>query len=131
MRNALLAIMLSLGVLAAACGTPASDGDTFSPLPNNVHGTVLMGPMCPVEQVGSPCPDRPIQARVRITFPDGMRTVLDTDARGRFDVTLGPGSYTIEATGLDAGRSSKPTTFEVPAGEGVTNVTVTVDSGIR
>jgi hypothetical protein len=57
--------------------------------------------------------------------------VTDTDAQGRFQLQLRPGRYEAWAVAVDSHRGSKTTTFQVPSGTGVTNLVVTVDSGIR
>src|SRR5437870_3253948 len=42
---------------------------------SGIRGVVLLGPMCPVGRVGSPCPDRPIAAVVRVSGSQGEATV--------------------------------------------------------
>jgi hypothetical protein len=131
MRIATIGLAGSIALLAIACGSGPNAGDSIPPTPNGVHGVVVLGPMCPVLQENSPCPDQPIRARLRVTTPDGASFVTDTDAQGRFELTLDPGRYVIQAVSLGAGQSSKPTPFEVPASGNVTGLIVRVDSGIR
>jgi hypothetical protein len=131
MRIATFALVGILGLVVVACGGAPVDGDTSPPVASNVRGVVLLGPMCPVVRENSPCPDRPIQARLRVTSADGASFVADTDEEGRFHLTLEPGRYAVHAVDLTLGRSSKPTTFEVPPSGPVVDVVVLVDSGIR
>lgn len=54
-----------------------------------------------------------------------------SDDDGRFEIEVGPGSYTLAATiQKDAARSVMPTPVEVVSGE-VVRADVLVDSGIR
>jgi hypothetical protein len=132
MRIATVFLVGAIALGAIACGQPVDGVDTFSPPGSlNLHGKVVLGPMCPVLQENSPCPARPIRARVWVRFPDRGIVVTDTDAHGRFQLQLGPGGYEAWAVAADSRRSSKTTTFRVTSRTGVTNLIVTVDSGIR
>jgi hypothetical protein len=96
---------------------------------SGIQGIVLLGPMCPVEQASSPCPDKPIAATVRINGPQGETTVR-SGSDGRFQAALAPGHYTLQADRLQPIRTSKPIDVIVFAGRW-TRSTVPVDSGIR
>jgi hypothetical protein len=90
---------------------------------------VLLGPMCPVERVGSPCPDRPIAAEVSVSGRHGETTVR-SGSDGRFRIALAPGRYTLRAAGPSSIQTSKPVGVSVVSGHWTT-ATVLVDSGIR
>jgi hypothetical protein len=82
---------------------------------SGIQGIVLLGPMCPVEQASSPCPDKPIAATVRINGPQGETTVR-SGSDGRFQAALAPGHYTLQADRLQPIRTSKPIDVIVFAG---------------
>ena len=121
--------MTGLLVAVSACGvaTEPSEGET------GVRGVVLAGPQCPVETVASPCPDRPLpQVPVRLSNEAGAQVgEVTTDERGRFSVSVPPGSYLVEAiVGPSGPVSAEP--VRVTVGEvGFVEVTVHVDTGIR
>jgi hypothetical protein len=124
-----LLVAVSLVVLGVACGKAAPS--TVGTGDAGINGMVLLGPTCPVETAESPCPDKPIAAKVTVSTLDG-RTVatVQSGSDGRFRVALSPGTYTLMATGLKNIRSSKPTTVTVPVAAFVDAI-VAVDSGIR
>lgn len=95
---------------------------------------MLLGPQCPVEQVGSPCPDKPVAAEVQVFEAGSEDLVTSTDSGedGRFRIDLEPGSYELlpvvsEAGGLPYGKRVQVT---VRAGKH-TRVVLGLDSGIR
>ena len=132
MRIVLPAIALALALLAVACG-----GDPVSgpPESSGIEGVVLLGPLCPVVQAGSPCPDKPFVATVDVFTADRSRkvTTFTSDAEGRFRVGLLPGEYYIDPLPPDP-RSPLPR--GAPQTVVVENmkwaqVTITYDTGIR
>lgn len=121
-----LLILLTL----ASCA-PAAEGRRPA---SGVAGRVLLGPQCPVEQVGSPCPDKPVAAEVQVFEPgsDEVVTSRDSGEDGRFRIDLEPGSYELlpvvsDAGGLPYGKRVQVT---VESGE-YARVTLSLDSGIR
>ncbi len=93
---------------------------------------MLVGPTCPVEQAGSPCPDRPLATDLEIVSGSDVVATVRSGSDGRFRVALEPGRYTI--------RPGGDTTVGLPRGTPVdvtvsphtfTSVTVPFDSGIR
>jgi hypothetical protein len=130
MTRAVAAIALAL-TLAACAG-----GSSGSPVPDakdqGIRGVVLAGPQCPVETAESPCPDRPLPG-VRVEIRRGGDTVVRarSDDEGRFAVVVPPGTYAVRAPiGQDGFMSSQPVAVEVRPGA-YTDVTVSVDTGIR
>jgi hypothetical protein len=114
-----------LALMLAACASEPS-------MSSGIDGIVLYGPVCPVETVSSPCPDRPYQADVRIVERTSGRTVATVRSGddGRFRIALEPGEYTLQAVADTPIGGGKPVDVTVVAGEYV-QVTVPVDSGIR
>lgn len=98
-----------------------------------IQGQVLLGPMCPVLQSDSPCPDRPIKADITVTSPDGKTVATGhSDGDGSYRISLPPGSYTVTAKRPGSGGigSGKPVTVEVPVSTYV-HLNLLIDSGIR
>jgi hypothetical protein len=128
------------GLFGAACGqddpaaTPtgravaplvASDGDT------GVQGVVSIGPVCPVQHIDTPCPDKGFQTEViALRAAGGEAGRTRTDADGRFVLPLPPGDY--ELTEDIATTLPRPTRVPVHVTAGTwTAVQITLDSGIR
>lgn len=103
---------------------------------SGVAGVVHLGPQCPVETQGEPCPDEPA-AGVWVTVarqPPGeayaagevvARTT--TRADGSFRIAVAPGRYVVKA---NAGMSCELMDVTVEAGAYAT-VDVPCDTGIR
>jgi hypothetical protein len=123
-------VSLLLFFLLTACASGGGDDQTSS---SGVRGQVLLGPTCPVEQTGSPCPDEPVEG-VEVRALAGGETIAEamSGEDGRFELVLPPGRYTLEAiVGSDSpGMFSKAVDVKVTAGAFV-EVVVPVDSGIR
>jgi hypothetical protein len=123
-----LGLVLSLALLFAGCIATATP---IPPANAGVEGQVLIGPMCPVVQAGTPCPDQPFQATLTFLDQNG-NTVSRTqsDAQGKFRVSLPPGTYTLRPEPANAIAHAPEQIVSVVAGQSVT-VTITYDSGIR
>lgn len=126
MRRSAPALVLLIAIALASCGDDAPAAG-----PSGIRGRALAGPQCPVEIEGSPCPDRPWHGVVVATNTEtGDRSTVETDAEGRFELSLEPGTFevTIEPDGeLPVAKSQ---TVTVEAGTFV-EITVAVDTGIR
>ena len=120
-----LLVLLGL-VLVVACG-----GGSSTPSDSGIEGRVLVGPQCPVEVAGSPCPDRPASVRLVISKQNSHESVasVTSDADGRFRVALTPGAYTIIPLSQGPGPGA-PQDVTVRR-HAFTKVTVRIDSGIR
>jgi hypothetical protein len=119
-----LATML-LGA-AAVSGVLASAGPS-----SGVRGRVLYGPTCPVERPGVSC-TRPYQTWISARRePRGrLAARVQSSVAGYFTVRLAPGRYVLVAQGGRPFPRAIPQTVTVRPGR-ETNVTLTVDSGIR
>lgn len=123
-RIALLAAFVSLLAVACADGSAAGVG-------SGIRGKVLIGPQCPVEQEGSPCPDKPFEGTVQVTTESGRPVdSVRSDRNGSFEIELQPGAYVVTVVGLEGPTFAKPITVTVRSGQ-MTAVTVLVDTGIR
>lgn len=120
-----LVLMIGIAVLGPACAAAAPSGES------GIEGRVLLGPQCPVEVEGSPCPDRPVAATVSVRTLEGDEvTTFRSEDDGRFRVALDPGSYVLVAEPGDVGMFAKPVEVTVRASE-YADVVVLIDTGIR
>ena len=120
------ALILVLGVVALACGGPNPGAS-----PAGIRGQALAGPQCPVEVEGSPCPDLPWEGTVVATdVATDEAFTATTDAEGRFELRLAPGTYDVSIVVATAPPSATPQTVAVEAGT-FTEIVVAVDTGIR
>jgi hypothetical protein len=119
-------------IIALLAGTVACGGSSSSSKDSGIEGTVKVGPQCPVEIVGSPCPDAPaavplvIHRRGEGAAVTTIRSAMD----GTFRVALAPGDYTIEPASPSAFPRGGPVDVTVRA-HAYTHVDVLLDSGIR
>ncbi|HZB01237.1 MAG TPA: carboxypeptidase-like regulatory domain-containing protein [Actinomycetota bacterium] len=117
-----LVVVLAL----AACGGQG-EGDGSS----GIRGRALAGPQCPVEIAGSPCPDLPFEGTVIATnVATGDVATVQTDADGRFRLSLPPGTYEVSIVSESPPPTAKPQTVQVEPGT-FTAITLAVDTGIR
>lgn len=113
-------------ILLATCSSQEP-----APADSGVEGQVLIGPMCPVVQVGQECPDQPYQATLTVNSLGGERIAqVQTDGQGRFKIPLEPGEYILHPESPNVMPFAPEQTFTVRAGV-FTHVTVQYDSGIR
>jgi hypothetical protein len=110
-------------------------GDVL-PDATGVHGTVAAGPTCPVER-DPPDPDcaaRPVVGAVLVfTDADGTEVARATSAAdGTFTVELAPGAYRVTAGPVEGLIGTPaPMDVEVEAGQPMTELQVSYDTGIR
>ncbi len=96
-----------------------------------IEGIVRIGPSCPVQQAGTPCPDKPYVATVQVRDANGkVVTTFISGDDGTFQVDLPPGRYTLVPR--TSGRLPHAEQRVVVVREGKrTHVEITYDSGIR
>ncbi len=120
-------VAAALALMAARCG------DNPPPSSSGIEGLVTIGPMCPVERVDTPCPDKTYAATIVVLNADGdevARTQSGED--GRFRVDVAPGTYTLAPQSPNGGGlpHAPEQTVEVRDRD-YTHVDVQFDSGIR
>ena len=117
--------LIGLILLMVGCNsspTPATSG---------VEGQVLIGPMCPVMQIGHSCPDQPYQAIVSIFRENGQKVVsFQTGMDGSFRLALAPGDYFLRPESPGGMPHAEEQPISIHANQ-FTRVTVSYDSGIR
>jgi hypothetical protein len=119
------ALVLVALAVASCGGDGAGDGTS------GIRGQALAGPQCPVETQGSPCPPVPYEGTVVATdVESGADHTVDTDAQGRFELSLEPGTYEVSIVSDSSPPFAKPQTVTVEPGS-FTEIVVSVDTGIR
>jgi Carboxypeptidase regulatory-like domain len=120
MRRLVVVTVIALGACASQAAAPSG----------GVEGTVTAGPTCPVEIQGSPCPPQIWTGTVRATGADGSVHDTETDAAGRYRLSLAPGTYDVAAVVAGPGPpSARP--VSVTVGESIQTLDLQVDTGIR
>jgi len=123
-------------VAALACHGSSSPTDPASQLHGRLAGTVKIGPFCPVEQEGNPCPTPPSAYSTRkVLILDEQRTrilfTVDIDSQGLYSIDLVPGRYVVDLKQNGIDRSGDvPKVVDIHANT-VTNVDISIDTGIR
>ncbi|HEV2950769.1 MAG TPA: carboxypeptidase-like regulatory domain-containing protein [Actinomycetota bacterium] len=118
-------LVLVAGAVASCGGDGAGEGTS------GIRGQALSGPHCPVEVEGSPCPDLPWEGTVIAKGTEtGEEFTVETDAEGRFELPLEPGSYEVSIVSESSPPFAKPQTVAVDPGS-FTEIIVSVDTGVR
>ncbi|HYE96133.1 MAG TPA: hypothetical protein VD962_07970 [Rubricoccaceae bacterium] len=127
--SAVLGVLIVASLGGAACNTA---GSLIGPGETGLRGQVLRGPIQPVCQEGEPCEDAPFAATFYVYRGSRRIATFRSDAEGRFEIALAPGAYGIvpdEDAPVMAPASQRQEV--VVAREGVTEVTLHFDTGIR
>ena len=116
----------------AAC--PTSTGSSQSS--GMLQGTLTIGPICPVEQIGHPCnptPEMYAAHQVFVYSSDKSKLVatLTPNSQGYFSVALPVGTYLIDVQHQSIGAvKGAPADVIVSSGQTET-ITISIDTGIR
>jgi hypothetical protein len=105
---------------------------TLTPTDSGIEGHVMIGPTCPVVQIGNPCPDKPYQATlIIVTSTSGLKVVqFEADSNGYFRVALPSGEYILHPESPNVMPRASDIRFTVEAHQ-FTRVDVVYDSRIR
>jgi hypothetical protein len=121
-----LAVLLLLTV-TVACSNGSAGGSG-----SGIEGRVTIGPQCPVEQMGSPCPDAPYEALITVTRDGDTVEQRRSNSDGTFRISLDPGTYSVVAGPVDGSSMPFGRQVEVVVKPGtLTHADLSVDSGIR
>lgn len=133
MRTARYLIAL-VALLQLGCHSPTAP--TASRTFGRLAGTVKIGPNCPVEQAGNPCPTPPSAYTLRkiLVFDEKRTRLLDTvdiDTQGLYFIDLAPARYLVDIKGVGLDRSADvPKVIEIHASS-VTTLNISIDTGLR
>ncbi len=99
---------------------------------SGVRGTVTIGPTCPVERIPPDpnCADRAYQTNFIITSGGTPVAEVSSNAQGKFEKALPPGSYSITPARQNTLPRGSSQDFVVLPGQ-FTNIEIQFDSGIR
>jgi hypothetical protein len=118
-----------------ACHSPTAPTNVAQTR-GRLSGVVTIGPNCPVQQSGQPCPTPPIAYTLRkILVYDEQRTRLlhtvDIDTEGLYATDLVPARYLVDFKGAGLDRSRDvPKVVEIHANS-VTTLNIAIDTGLR
>lgn len=129
LRNFILLATVTIGLVLGGCSGGTSE-------PGILQGNVTIGPICPVERPGEPCPIpcEAYQARKVMIYDDnGTKLVeqVDIDCTGHYRVELQARQYTVDINrlGIDSSKDV-PKKVEIRAGQTI-EVNIDIDTGIR
>jgi len=121
-------LLFGFGLMILFLSTCSMDA---APADSGIEGQVLIGPMCPVVQMGQECPDQAYQATLTVNSPNGRKIVqVQSNAQGRFKIPLAPGDYILHPESPNGIPFASEQSFRVGAGK-FTQIIVNYDSGIR
>jgi hypothetical protein len=127
-RSSILLLLAFVLSSAVACADGAAGDGT-----SGIEGRITIGPQCPVMQVGSPCPDVPFVASVRVVQDGDVVATGRSGEDGSFRIPVAPGEYVVEGVPPDENGiavAQAQSHIVVTAGS-YTRVDLTFDSGIR
>jgi hypothetical protein len=128
-RNFVLFAVVIIGLVFVGCSGGNSETGTL-------QGNVTIGPICPVERPGEPCPVpcETYQARkVMIYDESGTKLVkqVDIDCMGHYRVELQAAEYTVDINRVGIDRSGDiPKKVDIRPGHTI-DVNIDIDTGIR
>jgi len=122
----LAVVTLVAAGMMAACGV--AGGPT-----GLLQGTVTLGPISPVEQVGAPPNTRPYAATIDVETPGGdVVATVSSGEDGVFAVRLQAGSYRLVPRSPEGQPLPRATPLDAAVvADGTTRVTIAYDTGIR
>jgi hypothetical protein len=119
-------------------GSVELTAEAGEPLPDatGVRGTVSAGPTCPVQRdpPDPACAERPVAGAVLVVSDASGTEVkrVTSAADGSFSVELAPGAYRVTAQPVDGLMGTPaPIDVQVEAGQPMTELQVSYDTGIR
>ncbi|MDD1679830.1 MAG: hypothetical protein LUO93_11690 [Methanomicrobiales archaeon] len=122
-------LLLMAGVLAGAAGCLGPQNAGY------LEGHVIIGPICPVEQINVTCPVPPsvYEARKIVVSTEGAQvvTIVDIDSTGFYRTALAPDTYIVDINHIGIDHSTDvPIAVTIIAGQ-TTVLNISIDTGIR
>gem|GEM_PF-395926 len=140
-NHPIMSKQLVLAVIAAvAFGCHSPTAPESSQLVDVSHGRlagiVTIGPNCPVQHVEQPCPTPPSAYGMRkVLLFDEARTkqlyTIDIDSHGAYLIDLVPGRYAVDLQRSGVDRSAQVPTVVTITANGITQLDIDIDTGIR
>jgi len=131
-----LLALLALALLGG-CGGGGSPTEPPSPVTHGtLSGIVTIGPNCPVEQIGNPCPTPPdafAQRKVLVYNATGAQLLftVDINSQGFYAIDLEPGKYLVDLKRIGVDKvAGVPRSIDIQA-NATTRVDISIDTGIR
>jgi len=130
-RTSLLVVLFA----AAACSSPTAPKDQPQVF-GRLAGVVTIGPNCPVQREGQPCPTPPSAYTLRkvLVYDEQHAKLLhtvDIDTQGLYAINLAPAKYAVDLQGVGIDRSADvPKVVEIHANS-VTSLNIAIDTGLR
>ena len=127
--------LLFLLIVAACSNSPTAPTDQVAVF-GRLAGVVTIGPNCPVEREGQPCPTPPSAYTLRkVLVYNEQRTqllhIVDIDTQGLYSINLAPAKYLVDLQHLGIDRSADvPKVVEIHASS-VTSLNIAIDTGLR
>lgn len=124
-----LPLLATLGVM---CTSSQETEPPLSLTESGVEGQALVGPACPGPvRSDRPCSDRPLQTTLAVLdASEQLVARVDTDADGRFRISLPPGQYMLRPELAARFPFASPVDVVVAEGQ-YTYTEIHFDSGMR
>jgi hypothetical protein len=119
-RRAVIALVMLSTACASTAGAPTG----------GVDGRVTVGPTCPVQREGSPCPPGAWSGTVRATSSNGDVHDTTTGPDGSYELELPPGTYAVTPVVEGPGPPTAQSQTET-VGTTMQRLDLQLDSGIR
>lgn len=125
--------------LILACHSPTSPTDgklSGTSEHGRLSGVVTIGPNCPGPETSNPCTTQPSAYSLRkiLIYNETKSSLLftvDIDSQGLYVIDLVPGKYTVDLKPNGADKTSDlPKVVDITA-NGITQLNVNIDTGIR
>jgi hypothetical protein len=97
---------------------------------SGLHGVVIRGPTRPVCQVGVPCSEPAVGARLSFSRAGIFVAAVHAGAQGRYAIRLQPGLYTVRVSPATRIGGVKPQQVLVRRGVDA-RIDFAIDTGIR
>jgi len=134
-RRTLPFVLLAMIAGCSGGGSPTSPG-TQPAVHGTLAGLVTIGPNCPVQQQGVPCPTPPdaYAARKVLVYDAAHAQLLNTvdiNSQGLYAIDLAPGKYVVDLKPNGIDRSGDVPKAITIAANTTTRVDINIDTGIR
>jgi hypothetical protein len=116
----------ALVIMAVGCGS--------HPVTSGINGQTTVDGGCPFIKPSTPCPDKPLAARIIVKPLGNDRVVASAESGpdGRFSLALAPGTYRVHADNLVGSAFPKAADVQISVlDDQYRAVAIRFDSGVR